>query len=156
MAKLLGVRPQELARAWVTHARMNDTEFIPWGINPTRGKNARRASYNLKIRVINAKEWQSYVLCHIAKCARQVAELAFETAFGKVPEPLRGRWHDVDVPEECWDVRREGNGYAHHTVREACRALRDRLAAKGGWAVWSCTDYAYDSDRIAAVEPAMT
>ena len=72
---------------------------------------------------------------------------------GYVPKWLCNKWVTVDLPAEVQDELCPWTGNGHHIVRGFAKSLNQAAKKIGGRFMYSCTEYAYDSDSHVLVLP---
>lgn len=94
---------------------------------------------------------KEYVKGRLATDFELFCDLAWD--MGYVPEWLCGKWTTVDLPLQVQDDICPWTGNGHHIVREFARSLNKDAKCLGGRFMYSCTQYAYDSDNHVLVLP---
>lgn len=72
---------------------------------------------------------------------------------GYVPKWLCTKWVTVDLPPAVKEELCPWTGNGNHIVRGFARSLNEDAKKLGGRFMYSCTQYAYDSDRYVLVLP---
>ena len=70
-----------------------------------------------------------------------------------VPEWLCTKWKTIELPLEVQDDICPWTGNGNHIVRQFAKSLSRDAKAVGGKFMYSCTEYAYDSDMYVLVLP---
>lgn len=94
---------------------------------------------------------KEYVLNRLTTDFRLFCDVAWD--MGYVPKWLCNKWVTVDLPAELKDELCPWTGNGHHIVRTFARSLNEDAKKVGGRFMYSCTEYAYDSDNYVLVLP---